>query len=617
MPRLTRNLSILLVCWLWHPCFAQEATFEKEVSFKIIKATDTSLSIKDILNRTEEFELPRQFAQKTDPNDIYWVRLDFENSIASKESDATFYLKHNTFDYGAIYHKSKSGIAKEPIGQFDKNPVAKKIKGSNYYSYLEFNAQDLINDRYLMLKVQRITFKEDISNWHFNYSTLSPDTYGTPNDFYQQIFYGVFAGICLIMFLSTLSFFFFLRKIEFLFYSIYLLTLFIYVAGDILGIYNYIFSSYGIVQHWFSQSFILFADIAYGLFFMYYIRTKKDYPFLHLLMLIILVIHVLVILVMMVFYSYDYLDGLNYITGFLMKIVYALSIIVMAYIIINAKNALAYFIGFASIAFLTGHLSHAYYADTNDGLLLNSRYYLLIGASIEIIIFAFGLNYKANLEFRENYRLREEALINKIKALRAQINPHFIFNALGSIQYQILNNQNPSALDYLTKFSRLMRNVLESSIETNIPLGEEIEMLKDYLELESLRFNNSFTYNIQVDENLDETDIEVPSMVLQPFVENALIHGLLPKKEGAKELVIQFKTNGQQLLCIVDDSGLGRQSAKNKTRIYPKEKKSRGLEVTRQRLESLGSTQDPIQIIDKFDDDNRPLGTTVIIKIPI
>ncbi|MBA4745412.1 MAG: hypothetical protein H2058_09140 [Muricauda sp.] len=314
MLRLARNLSILLVCWLWHPCFAQEATFEKEVSFKIIKATDTSLSIKDILNQTEEFKLPRQFEQKTDPKDIYWIRLDFEDNIASKESDATFYLKHNTFDHGAIYHKNKSGIVKKNIGQFDKDPIAKRIRGSNYYSYLEFNIQDLINDRYLILKVQRITFKEDISNWHFNYSTLSPDKYGTPDDFYQQIFYGVFAGICLIIWFSTTSMYLLQQKREFLYYSTYLLLLFIYLTGRYFGFFQFVLND-SPLQHWASQGFIFSSNIAYGYFLIAYLNTKKDYPIIHYACLAAIVGNIAIIILMGVFYSLNYIDGLTFLVG--------------------------------------------------------------------------------------------------------------------------------------------------------------------------------------------------------------------------------------------------------------------------------------------------------------
>lgn len=318
-----------------------------------------------------------------------------------------------------------------------------------------------------------------------------------------------------------------------------------------------------------------------------------------------------------VFYSLNYIDGLTFLVGHSQKTLNLYGLLACILLFLIYRNTLMYIVLSATVVLCLGGLARYYLATPNDGLYLDSLPFLIIGCSIEVIIFAFGLNYKANLEFKENYRLREEALINKIKALRAQINPHFIFNALGSIQHLILEKKNTSALKYLTKFSRLMRSVLESSIETNIPLSEEIKMLKDYLELESLRFNNSFTYNIQIDDSLDEAEIEVPSMVLQPFVENALIHGLLPKKKGTKELLVQFKAEGQQLLCIVDDSGVGRQSANNKAHNSYRQKKSRGLEVTKQRLESLGVTQNPIQIVDKFDDDNRPLGTTVIIKIPL
>lgn len=155
-------------------------------------------------------------------------------------------------------------------------------------------------------------------------------------------------------------------------------------------------------------------------------------------------------------------------------------------------------------------------------------YYIIIGRCI----FAFGLLYKIHLEFRENLMLQQRALFEKTRALRAQINPRFIFNSLSAIQHLVSVKKIESALKYLNKFSRFTRNVLESSMEINIPLAEEIKILEDYLSLELLRFANSFSYNITIDEAIDPEEIEIPPMILQPFVENALIHGLLPKNPG-------------------------------------------------------------------------------------
>ena len=277
---------------------------------------------------------------------------------------------------------------------------------------------------------------------------------------------------------------------------------------------------------------------------------------------------------------------------------------------------MAYFMAFATVVLCLAGLSRIYLAHPDDGLYLDSLNYMIVGGSIEIVIFTFGLNYKTYLDQRENFALREEALINKIRALRAQINPHFIFNSLSSIQHLVTSDQKVSALKYLSKFSRLTRNILESSMDAHVSLKEEIEMLVDYLELESLRFDNSFSYTINVDENLNPDNVTIPLMIMQPFVENAIIHGLLPKKGDDKKLSINFKKSYDFMICEVDDNGVGRQMAENNKHYHKKERISRGLQVTKERLRVFGKADDSLQILDKFVDDT-PVGTKVMFKIPI
>lgn len=140
-------------------------------------------------------------------------------------------------------------------------------------------------------------------------------------------------------------------------------------------------------------------------------------------------------------------------------------------------------------------------------------------------------------------------------------------------------------------------------------------MLNDYLELESLRFDNSFIYEITIDSKIDTNTVEVPYMILQPFVENAILHGLLPKKSENKKLVINFYMENNFVVCEIDDNGIGREASKELKQGYKKDKKSRGIEVTKNRLETLSEDKDLITIIDKYDENNNALGTKVILKI--
>ncbi len=590
------------------------------VDFKILKTNNDSYTVKDILDIKDTFRTASSFSEKTSPDDTFWILLDFKDKATIDiYPDTTLYLKFNSFDYGKLFYKDNNHIVKRSIGLFDPNSISKKVKFSHYYAFLPFKTKNLIQSRYLILKVKRLTFKEDIANWNFIYSDQHPNQLASSENFLNKNSYYFFAGLCLIMWFLTLSFFFMLKKPEFLFYSVYIILLFTYVAGNKFGIYQFLFGGNHIVQLWFSQIIILLANVAYTLFLAYYLETKRDYPWVHKLVQFIIGYNIVIFILISIFHVFDFIDSLGYLINITFKLGYASAVIALIYLIYSSRRPLPYIIAFASLAFCISSLMRMYFAAPGDGLFMDSLYYLIIGCSIEMIIFALGFNYKMQLEHKKNLQLQQEAFVNKTKALRAQINPHFIFNSLSSIQGLITKNDKVSAIKYLTRFSRLTRNILESSIETNVVLADEIKMIQDYLELESVRFDNTFTYAITVEKDIDINTVEVPFMILQPFVENAIIHGLLPKKEASKKITINFKKEERFITCEIDDNGIGRIREDKKENNYVKKRKSRGLEVTIQRMQALNTDEDEggdIQIIDKMDKNEKSLGTKVILKFP-
>ena len=244
--------------------------------------------------------------------------------------------------------------------------------------------------------------------------------------------------------------------------------------------------------------------------------------------------------------------------------------------------------------------------------------YMMAGSAIEVLLFGFGLNYKLRLINREKILLEQSAHDNQMSALRAQMNPHFIFNSLNSIQYLISSDKKAPAMKYLNKFSILMRRLLEGSIKINVVLAEEIALLEKYIELEALRFNHSFTYRITTEDRLDIQEVELPPLIVQPFVENAILHGLGNKEKGEKHLDVRFMKNEKFLICEIEDNGVGREySQKTKSSLY-KSKTSRGIGVTEKRLRLLGaSDRKLVEFIDKTDENGKPTGTLAIIKIPL
>ena len=199
----------------------------------------------------------------------------------------------------------------------------------------------------------------------------------------------------------------------------------------------------------------------------------------------------------------------------------------------------------------------------------------------------------------------------ELKALRAQINPHFIFNSLSSIGDYILKNDTRSAYNYLTKFAGLMRTVLENSEQEQIPLSEELKFIELYLQVESKRLPDKFSYSVNVQEGLDIDNILVPPLMLQPFLENSIWHGF-KFKENDGHISIDFKMESGMLLCSVDDNGSGRATESSRSNSH----KSFGIAITENRLKILGhqkETQSKLRIIDK----ENPSGVRVEISLPL
>ena len=207
----------------------------------------------------------------------------------------------------------------------------------------------------------------------------------------------------------------------------------------------------------------------------------------------------------------------------------------------------------------------------------------------------------------------------EMKALRAQMNPHFIFNALNSIQKFIFEKDEYAASQYLTKFSRLIRLILDHSHQEFISIHSEKELLGHYLEMESLRFDQHFTYDIIISQGVNE-EWQIPSMVIQPHVENAIWHGLL-HKQGECHVIIHFEIENHTVLrIIIEDNGVGRAKAQEMRSKQVLKKKSYGSTLSAERIKKAFRMQEhpaSMTITDLFDGEGHPAGTRVTIQLPI
>ena len=285
-------------------------------------------------------------------------------------------------------------------------------------------------------------------------------------------------------------------------------------------------------------------------------------------------------------------------------------------------------------------------------------FFMSVGMVIDLFCFALALAYRSRLvevernQIQERYtqdlevqlaqrtqeiehqsRLLEAQHIRQLEnefeqkladtemtALRAQMNPHFIFNCLNSIKLYTLDNEADKASDYLTRFSRLIRLVLENSRSERVPLKNELEALQLYIELEAMRFKQKVQFSINVSPNIDQQYLRIPPLLLQPYVENAIWHGLMHKPEGGTVTVEVSQPEENLLYIEISDDGVGRERAAELKSKSAGKHKSFGMQVTADRIRMINqlyNIQTKTQIVDLVDSFGEPCGTRVILEIPV
>jgi hypothetical protein len=266
---------------------------------------------------------------------------------------------------------------------------------------------------------------------------------------------------------------------------------------------------------------------------------------------------------------------------------------------------------------------------------------ILLGSLAGLAVLAFTLFRIAKLKRKNEERMRQLAenalqiqrlesdarqasLLQQtsdleLKALRARMNPHFIFNCLNSINRFIIKNDTEKAADYLTKFAKLMRMVLESSAKPLIPLAEELNILKLYITLENLRFERPFTFVIN-SPGIDTSAVMMPTLLIQPFVENAIWHGLSPREDLEGKIAIDLRLDKDLLYCEISDNGIGRKRAAMMKADRAEAKNPLGIGLTIQRLERMDPSHTwlaGVSIEDVTNETGDNLGTRVVLKIPV
>jgi LytS/YehU family sensor histidine kinase len=249
-------------------------------------------------------------------------------------------------------------------------------------------------------------------------------------------------------------------------------------------------------------------------------------------------------------------------------------------------------------------------------LRIKQYYWFFIGAGgvlIMIILLAIILVRQNKL------RNSQQTLLLQQRLFRTQMKPHFLFNSLSSIQNFILKKNPSEASDYLSKFSRLMREILNSSDSEYVTLDEELDAIDNYLSLQKIRYDDIFDYSIEEDENVDNESVSIPPMLAQPFIENAIEHGI-KHKESKGFIKVNLLEKNNYLILVIEDDGVGRKKARELEQSKDKDHRSMATTITNERLANLNKKLKQkihFEIIDLKDENGNAAGTKVIFEIPL
>ncbi len=438
-------------------------------------------------------------------------------------------------------------------------------------------------------------------------------------NFYSEIFSWIRGGLS-ILFIYHLLIYFQNKQKTYLYYSLFLLGLFIFLLKDIMetnlskNIFPYIN---------FTIQFLSFA--AFLMFARQLLETREKLPRWDKILSFEIKAMLLlagVFLLVQYFFGYEYQ----------VKIFLVVSSIIIAFTIF-ALYFLSKIPGITSKYFVVGTLVYIFFTIisyitffTGDKVFLNYgvRPLLLvyIGALLQSLIYASTLGYSIkqitqkskNAEIKLAYKYKELEQL-KMTALQSQMNPHFLFNSLNSINNFILKSDIEKASDYITKFSRLIRVILKSSSSLTVPFSEELGILSLYVKLEQMRINEGFEYIVRVDEDIDLEQIAVPPLFLQPYIENAIWHGLTHAEGGDKKIILTVKKDNDNIICEIIDNGIGINKARELAHKKINRRKFFGTQATENRIQLLYKKVNvKISIIDISNDTST--GTKVQIIFP-
>ena len=539
-------------------------------------------------------------------NETYWYLIDLDE--AELPDIGEWHISFDYYDQIILYYQSGDTLASRTAGMKYKNNSPGIIDFSN----ILFTAEELIDGRYLYAQIKHSSRKRFLAD--ASYTSLSTidffKEFNTHSYFSLQIPFFIFIGGMSLMFFYFIGFYFIYNDRLFIYYSLYMLALILYIGARADIIQDAFRNALPHTIHIYNDVMQVFVNIFYLKFAQHVLNAKIDFPKLNTaIRYAIALLCTIVLLQLIILISNPFSAAERYIIEFQRYFMIAFSLVSYVHILKNYKKKVVLFLVGGSLFYLTGALLSLYFWEIK---------YMMLGTTIEVFIFSLILGYRAKLIEQEKKSIEAEMTQIKLTALKAQMNPHFIFNSLNSIRAYVISSETKKASDYLNKFARLIRLILHYSSKNTIPLKEELETLKLYVELEQMRYRDDFGFEIKISPSVEIEKWLVPPLILQPYVENAIGHGLAPKT-GDKKLLVEIEKSGHTISFTILDNGVGRSFSKKISNLNDSRHKSVAMELTRKRINLAGENKNGdknIEIID-IEEAGQPAGTKVIFKLPV
>jgi sensor histidine kinase YesM len=563
------------------------------------------------------------------PKSAIWVKITLENTTEESRWRIGSLLTYNNIAYyspdGVHFYKGISGLNYKPSEKYFP-----------YHTVANYSAPIFLTKRKQNIYIKTSShFTERVALRKESIRSFLDRLYIIPEkqieivqskETYVEV---IFFGVCICMLLYNLFIYLFVRDRSYLYYSIS-------IAG-VVGYFIFLDGYYITVlfdvgrTRWerdlddfmsaFSADISIFFFLSFSQIFLFANQKKvKWYKILHYLKWYLLIANVTFKVCLLLANTFAYeasklFHNLNY----------GLVIIILIFLCINLwrnKGKVNLYYVYANLPFFMLIIVYIGYGqfhitrDTNFFLLDNS---FQMGIMLQIISFSVALAARINFMRHEieQKKLDNEQLNQRL--LRTQMNPHFIFNSLTSIQNYLFENEPQKTAVYLSKFAKLMRQILESSREDFIPLEKEIQTLENYLQLQKMRFGDKLNYQIQVSPEINPEEVRIPPMFAQPFIENSLEHGILHRAEEGF-IQIDFKQAGNMIVLAVEDNGVGLAQSKTLRSEIKKEYKSLATQITQERLSLLRQKyQLPLDFVmqELKNQLNEVAGTQVKVTLPM